>query len=96
MLYELWPFRKKQEFLNEWKEVLIESDDEKLHQIFLEIRDHACVNKYPAYEEVANALILKSKTRKEDMDALRKRLRIGSDLSEASFSAVLKGKEESA
>ena len=87
MLYELWTFREKQAFLAEWKEVLKEKDTEKLRLVLQEIRERSAVCGEPAYAEVAGGLLEHYCLVPE----LTKRMRKGSDLSEITLSATLRG-----
>ncbi|MCR5223025.1 MAG: hypothetical protein K6D90_09205 [Lachnospiraceae bacterium] len=87
MLFECWTFREKLNFLSEWKEVLVEQDADRLKLTLLEIKKQAVEGKQAAYAETADALL----EHFELIPPLQKRLRKGSDLSEISFSAVLRG-----
>lgn len=91
MIYETWTFREKRLFLEEWKEVLKEPDDEKLKLILRELENYSNANHYTAYAEVATALL----QHLQFIPPLRKRLLKGSDLSEASLKIILQGKGES-
>ena len=87
MMYECWTFREKLKFLSEWREVLVEPDAEKLKRILQEIKKQGEEGKQAAYVETADALL----EHFELILPLQQRLRKGSDLSEISFSAVLRG-----
>ncbi len=89
MLYERWSFREKQEYLAEWKKVLTEEDDDKLEMILKELSVHAVRCECIAYAEAADALL----QHLDLLPTIRKRLLKGSDLSESTFAALLKGEK---
>ncbi len=88
LTYQNWSFGRQREFLKEWKEILIEEDDEKLQMILFEILDQSNLYRMPAYAEAAGGFLEHFK----QIPSLRKRLLDGSDLSEVTFNAIMQGR----
>lgn len=87
MIFEAWEFRRRLKYLDEWKEVLIEKDDDRLKQILQEILDKGVSDNEPAYTETAGALL----NHFDLIAPVRQNLQKGSDLSEITFLWILRG-----